>query len=99
MTEFTDWAPCDATCQLTNITRTRKVVVPPRHRGRQCPKLSDMAPCPNCSGAVSYEFGNWLPCVDIKSSYIKNIRSHPMIGYQKRDISCIQSKGHVANLR
>ncbi|CAL1528377.1 unnamed protein product [Lymnaea stagnalis] len=97
VSEYSELSGCDSTCQLTNQTRTRVVIVPPRHRGSHCPDLSEMYSCENCSNSYTYQFSPWLPCISIEGSYSMN--AHPLIGYQTREISCLQSKGVLTSLR
>ncbi|XP_012942824.1 thrombospondin type-1 domain-containing protein 7A [Aplysia californica] len=99
VSEFSDWSVCDKTCEMTNRTRTRRVIVPPRHQGSVCPDLSLMEPCDKCTHSYSYQFSEWLPCTTISGSYLNDVKSHPLIGYQTRDIACLQNKGVLASLR
>lgn len=90
---FSNWTSCDATCQITNRTRTRNVVVPPRHRGDHCPALSEMQPCDNCSDVYTFVLGDWGPCLFFGNTYRSAVQVHHIIGHQSRTISCLQSKG------
>ena len=98
VSDFTIATSCeDTACQMPNRTWTRRVIVPPRNGGAYCPDLSYMEPCPKCSTAFTYKFSEWSPCT--KMAGPKSVLSHPLIGYQSRDITCLQSKGVVASLR
>lgn len=96
---FSYWSGCDSACQTPNKTRTRHVIVPPRHRGSHCPELSEMVTCDNCTHSYTYKLSDWLPCSPIVASYLKDIKAHPLIGYQIRDISCLNTRGVMSSLR
>ena len=98
VTPFSLWSPCDVTCRAVNRTRTRQVVVPPRHRGQHCPPFSQTAPCDNCSEAFTYRLGGWGACTLIGNAY-RDVQVHHVIGHQSRDVSCLQSKGTLTTLR
>ncbi|BFZ22563.1 hypothetical protein BsWGS_25602 [Bradybaena similaris] len=93
VTAYSEWSGCDSTCQLSNQTRIRDVVVPPRHRGSHCPGLSEMRVCENCTRSYTYRFSDWLPCATFSGSYLSDVRTHYLIGYQTREITCLQNKG------
>ncbi|KAL8558652.1 hypothetical protein ACOMHN_022574 [Nucella lapillus] len=97
VTPFSHWTSCDVTCHYTNRTRTRRIVVPPKHRGDHCPPFSEMQSCDNCSEAFTYRLGDWGPCTLIGNSY-RDVKSHHSIGHQSREISCLQSKGTLTTL-
>ncbi|KAL8591126.1 hypothetical protein ACOMHN_063750 [Nucella lapillus] len=97
VTLFSDWSKCDATCQLTNQTRTRRIVVPPRHRGEHCPAFSEMTPCTNCSHTFTYRLGEWGPC-KMRGDLPNGFTSH-LVGHQAQEITCLSSTGIVIPLR
>lgn len=99
VSNYSDWSGCDRTCQTSNQTRVRHVIIPPRHRGNHCPVLSEMSVCENCTNSYTYKFSDWLPCVSTGGSYLTDITARNLIGYQSREITCLQSKGVLTSLR
>ncbi|KAK7474873.1 hypothetical protein BaRGS_00033875 [Batillaria attramentaria] len=98
VTPFSAWSSCDITCHVFNRTRTRRIVVPPRHRGDHCPPFSEMLPCDNCSETFTYHLGKWGPCTLIGNTYRVDGKVHPLVGYRSREITCLQSKGTLTAL-
>ncbi|XP_041371854.1 thrombospondin type-1 domain-containing protein 7A-like isoform X2 [Gigantopelta aegis] len=99
VTPYSVWSGCDASCRLPNRTRTRDIVLPPRHGGGHCPEFSEMLPCDNCTESYTYLLGAWELCQPFDSSFMKNVKTHPLIGYQNRVITCLGSKGTVTSFR
>uniref|UniRef100_A0A2C9LDW3 Spondin-like TSP1 domain-containing protein n=1 Tax=Biomphalaria glabrata TaxID=6526 RepID=A0A2C9LDW3_BIOGL len=99
VSDYFNWTECSSTCMLANKTRTRVVIVPPRHRGSHCPELSDMVPCVNCTTSFIYQYMAWLPCTSMDNNYANGMSTHPLIGYQTREVACLQSKGVLASDR
>ncbi|KAK6181753.1 hypothetical protein SNE40_009543 [Patella caerulea] len=96
---FSSWSSCDNSCQVYNRTRTRRIVLPPRHGGKHCPPFSEMQPCDNCTDFYTYALEPWEPCRPFEKGYAKNIKTHPLIGYQSRDIKCLNAKGLLTAFR
>ncbi|GFO20406.1 thrombospondin type-1 domain-containing protein 7a [Plakobranchus ocellatus] len=99
VSNFTVTTTCEDACQTPNRTWTRRVIVPPRHKGDHCPRLSVMEPCPKCANSFTYQLSEWSPCTNLRGSYLNGVKSHHLIGHQTREISCLQSKGVKASLR
>ena len=99
VTLYSTWSSCDRSCRLTNRTRTRDIVLPPRHGGGHCPAFSEMLSCDNCTESYTYLLGAWEMCQAFDSSFMNNVKTHPLIGYQNRVITCLGNKGTVTSFR
>jgi hypothetical protein len=91
---FSSWNlnNCDK-CLIVNKTRTRELIIPPANGGHSCPPFSEMIPCDNCVDVFTYNIGAWGECIPFNTT--SNIRGqvHPQIGFQKRNIQCINNYG------
>ena len=97
VTTWSDWSVCSSSCRLINSVRVRRVLVPPTHDGVQCPSLSQIIPCRNCSTFYVYKLGPWKPCTEYTVWH-----SNPttrLIGHQDREITCLNNKGIQTRLR
>ncbi|XP_052804646.1 thrombospondin type-1 domain-containing protein 7A-like [Mya arenaria] len=100
VTSFSKWSEsnCD-TCLIVNKTRTRDLVVPPdpSRAGKPCPPFTEMIPCENCSSTFTYRIGPWEECIVLDGDLRGTGQVHPILGYQKRKIHCINSVGNVVS--
>lgn len=93
---FSSWNlnNCD-NCLIVNKTRTRKLIIPPANGGHSCPQFTEMLPCDNCANVYTYKIGAWDECMAFNmTSHIQG-QVHPQMGYQKRNIHCINTYGSV----
>ena len=98
VSNFTRANSCEENqCQMPNETFTRRVIVPPRHRGEHCPELSRMTPCPKCFESYTFKFSDWAPCSPMPNHGALSV--DPLIGQQTRQAVCLKSKGVVARFR
>ncbi|XP_052094228.1 thrombospondin type-1 domain-containing protein 7B-like isoform X2 [Mytilus californianus] len=90
VTPYGPWSSCDK-CEKIAQTRTRIVVIPDDHGGKDCPPFSQIEPCTNCSNVYYIYLGRWSPChtMDIPENY----PTHSLIGREERSVSCIDSIG------
>ena len=98
VTVFTPWSNsnCD-NCLIVNKTRTRHLVVPPDpgKGGKPCPPFTEMIPCDNCTDVYTYKIGPWEECVPFAASFLTKGSVHPVLGYQRRRIHCVNSLGQT----
>lgn len=91
VTPWQPWANCD-TCEKFSRTRIRRVVIPEDHGGKECPPLSEIERCANCSDVYYISVDKWTPCVSM-TTIPKNYPSHSLIGHQERAVKCLDSNG------
>ncbi|XP_048238540.1 thrombospondin type-1 domain-containing protein 7A-like isoform X1 [Haliotis rufescens] len=96
---YSSWSKCDSTCRIPNRSKTRRIIVPPRHGGKHCQAFSMMLPCENCTESYSYSLEPWEPCQPFENTFRENVKTHPLIGYQKRVINCLASRGTITKLK
>ena len=99
VTPFSSWSECDASCRATNRTRTRRIVVPPRLSGKECPSFSETELCDQCAVTFTYRVGDWGPCQLVSSEAYSGVTPQRTIGHQSRDLACIEADGRRVDLR
>lgn len=100
LSPFSIWSLCDKCFHLYR-RRVRRVLVAPVNGGKPCPPLVESELCNNCTDTYRFNVGKWSPCK--KTFQFKNPkkkeRSHLLIGYQNRDILCVNSVGNTVGHR
>ncbi|XP_053409281.1 thrombospondin type-1 domain-containing protein 7A-like isoform X2 [Mercenaria mercenaria] len=93
---FSSWNinNCDK-CRIVNKTRTRELIIPPANGGISCPTFTEMFPCDNCADIYTYKIGVWDECMPYNMTSKIRGQVHPQIGYQKRNIHCINTYGSI----
>ncbi|XP_064597210.1 thrombospondin type-1 domain-containing protein 7B-like [Liolophura sinensis] len=100
LSPFSTWSLCDECFHLYS-RRMRRVLVAPVNGGKPCPPLVESRPCENCTDTYRFNVGKWSPCertFQFKNPKKKE-RSHLLIGYQNRDILCVNSVGKTVGHR
>lgn len=108
VTEFGDWLPCRG-CGSRNRTRSRRVLIAPRHGGRPCPRLSETEPCNEAVACLTsphnireyrLRIGVWSECYSLENNH-EDIQFGfwPSVGYQTRDVTCKDENGAPVDLR
>ncbi|CAM1302174.1 Uncharacterised protein g3175 [Pycnogonum litorale] len=114
VTKFSDWMSCDGRCgMLKNRTRTRTVLVAPKHGGKPCPNLLEMSPCTEARAAClqsplsqtdyKLRISKWTKCESSggeSNSYTVGGKylQRPKIGTQSRTLECWNSYGNVVDM-
>ena len=98
VSQFSEWHYCDK-CTFLNKTRTRQLIVPPANGGKECPPFTEMIPCANCTETYTYKIGPWDVCSPLDSTIPNFGEIHPGIGFQKRNIRCLNSLGSVVGYK
>ena len=99
VSQFSKWQFCD-TCKFLNKTRTRTLIVPAANDGQECPAFTEMIPCNNCTDTYTYQIGPWDECAPLDRMFRnQGGKIHSLIGFQKRNIRCLNSFGSVAGYK
>ncbi|XP_006824202.1 thrombospondin type-1 domain-containing protein 7A-like [Saccoglossus kowalevskii] len=102
VSHYSDWSECTRTCGNGTQIRTRHVLVPSMYGGKECPRLAEIKPCnelPTCMEKHQYSYKTkispWSSCapnIDFTNSSVASL-NRPVIGYQKREVTCTRSDG------
>ncbi|XP_077993776.1 thrombospondin type-1 domain-containing protein 7A-like [Glandiceps talaboti] len=103
VSHFTDWRECTRTCGNGTQTKTRRVIVPPLYEGKPCPPLMKTRHCkglPTCvkklKSTYRIKIGPWGSCKPMEKDGTNTSLTavnQPVIGYQTRQVTCIQGDG------